>query len=75
MGAERMKKDWEVGLRPTMAETHAALLRVRGYLQECNDIVDELFPEAEEQRKALPDAPIRQWGLGWPGVHPPVSDE
>ena len=74
------KKDWEMGIDPSPAELTAQVVRVRGYLQECRDLVDELFPEGEDDRKVQPDvpAPFRMFPFG--GFIPPerqvvVSDE
>lgn len=39
--------DEAVGIEPTLAETHERVVRVRGYLAECMNIVDELFPLEE----------------------------
>jgi hypothetical protein len=80
-----MKKDWEVGIRPTTTETLDAVARVRGYVAECVAIIDELFPETEEDRKPQPavGSPFRMFPYGgWVppttgqgAPRPPVSDE
>ena len=57
-----IKKDWEVGIK----EAEAAIERAkhtREDIAECMAILDDLFPESEEQRK--PDPPkvnVRQYG-------------
>ena len=57
-----IKKDWEAGIKEADAAVERAK-HARKDLAEINAILDELFPEAEEQRK--PDPPkvnMRQYG-------------
>lgn len=48
-----LKPDWQKNIKPTPRELAESLRRCRGYLKECQDIVDELFPETG----ALPPRP------------------
>lgn len=58
----RKRKDWQLGIEPTPAELAAQVKRVREVTQECRDIIDELFPEVEEERKPL-GKPPRIFGM------------
>ena len=40
-----MKKDWQLGIEPTLKEINERMNRIRGYVADCNDIIDVLFPE------------------------------
>ena len=49
-----IKKDWEAGIKETDAAVERAK-HARKDIAEINAILDELFPEAEQDRK--PDPP------------------
>jgi hypothetical protein len=59
-----IKKDWQVGITPEMREeeeTREVVDRIRILVEECTTIVDELFPEAEEDRKPAPTSKVQRY--------------
>lgn len=59
-----IKKDWQAGIDELEAAVERAK-HARADLEECRAIVDELFPEDEDERKALNPSPTpttTMWG-------------
>lgn len=65
------RKDWQANIHPTPEELAAQVERVRGYVGECQAIVDELFPESEEDRKPQEARPAPYRMFPWGGFIPP----
>ena len=50
----RRVTDWELGIKPTLDEINERMDRIRGYIADCNDIVDELFPPENPKVDSMP---------------------